>query len=85
MAVINLQFDVLVPKQSHQEAFEQDRKAGGVKEKAFRDALRDLDAGAFAIVIPGAGPGMPDTPLDETKTLEELGLADGARLVIKPQ
>lgn len=85
MAVVNLQFDVLVPKQSHQEGFEQDRKAGGVKEKVFKGALRDLDASAFIIVLPGAGPGTPDTPLDETKTLEELGIADGMRLVIKPQ
>lgn len=85
MAVINLQFDVLVPRQSHQEAFEQDRTAGGVKEKAFKETLRDLDAGTFIIAIPGAGPGMPDTPLDETKTLEELGIAEGTKLIIKPQ
>ena len=85
MAVINLTFDVLVSRQSHQEGFEQDRKAGGVKEKAFKEALRNLDADAFIIAIPGAGPGMPDTPLDETKTLEEQGIADGTRLTIKPR
>ena len=85
MAEINLQFQVLVPKQSHQEAFEQDRKAGGVKEKAFKEALKDLDADAFVIATPGSGPMDPDKILDETKTLEELGIADGARLIIKPR
>jgi hypothetical protein len=76
MAVINLQFDVTVPRQSHQEGFEQDRRAGGVKEKALRGALRDIDANTFAIYTPGAGPMDPPVQLDETKTLEELGIAE---------
>ncbi|MHC4198467.1 MAG: ubiquitin family protein [Planctomycetota bacterium] len=85
MAVINLQFDVVVPNQSHQEGFEQDRRAEGVKEKALREALRNIDASAFAIFSPGAGPMDPPVVLDETKTLEELGIAEGATLIIKPQ
>ena len=82
---IQLQFDVRLPDPDHQDGFPPSRVLGGVKEKVLKALLNDLQHGLdqFQAMTPGAGPMDPPTPLDETKTLAELGLTNGATVIIK--
>jgi len=86
MMKIQLEFQVQMPDPDYADGYPESRVLGAVKEKVLRTLLNDIQQNMdqFQVLAAGAGPMDPPIVLDESKTLAELGLSDGARIIIKP-
>ena len=81
---IQLEFQVRLPDPGYADGYAANRVLSGVKEKVLRTLLNDLqhNMDQFHVRTAPTGPGDPGTVLDQSKTLAELGLIDGTRIII---